>query len=336
MYPFEYASAQDEKSATASGAVAGGAPGALTNPARFLAGGTTLIDLIKLNVEKPSRLIDVSPLPLTQIEPTADGGLRIGALVTNTDLANDPTVIKNYPFLSQAILQGASAQLRNMATTGGNILQRTRCYYFRDTATPCNKREPGSGCPAIGGYNRILAVLGTSKECIASHPSDMCVPMTALGAVIVTSGPAGVRRIAFTDFHTLPGDHPERENVLEPGEIITAVELPPLPFAARSHYLKVRDRASYAFALTSAAVALDMNGGTIKEARIALGGVGTKPWRAFEAEKALAGKAPTPENFRAAADAEMKPAKGYGDNSFKIELAKRTMVRCLTTVSGMA
>jgi len=254
-------------------------------------------------------------------------------LVTNADLANDPAVLKNYPALSQAILMGASAQLRNMATTGGNILQRTRCYYFRDTATPCNKRVPGSGCPAIGGYNRILAVLGTSPNCIASHPSDMAVAMAALDAVIVTRGPGGVRRIVFTDFHLEPGDHPERENVLEPGEIITSVELPPLPYAAHSQYLKVRDRASYAFALASTAAALDISGGLVKEARIALGGVGTKPWRAFTAEKMLVGKAPTLESFRAAAEAEMKPAHGYGDNSFKIELAKRTMVRCLSSVS---
>jgi len=336
MHPFEYLSAPDEKTVPASGAIAGGAAGALTNPARFLAGGTSLLDLIKLDVETPSRLVDVSALPLTQVAPLPGGGLAIGALVTNTDLANHPAVIKNYPLLSQAILQGASAQLRNMATTGGNILQRTRCYYFRDTATPCNKREPGSGCPAIGGYNRILAVLGTSKQCIASHPSDMCVAMAALGATIVTSGPAGVRRIAFTDFHLLPEDHPERENVLEPGEIITAVELPALPFAKRSHYLKVRDRASYAFALTSAAVALDINAGTIREARIALGGVGTKPWRAFEAEKRLAGQAPTLENFQKAAAAELKPAHGYGSNSFKIVLAQRTLVRCLSTVSQTA
>ncbi len=333
MHPFEYFSAPDEKTTAASRAVAGGAPGALQNPARFLAGGTSLIDLIKLNVETPSTLVDVSALPLTQITPTANGGLSIGALVTNTDLANDPAVVKNYPMLSQAILMGASAQLRNMATTGGNILQRTRCYYFRDTATPCNKREPGSGCPAIEGYNRVHAVLGTSKECIASNPSDMCVAMAALGATIVTSGPSGARRIAFTDFHLLPGDHPERENVLLPGEIITAVELPPLPFANTSQYLKVRDRASYAFALASAAVALDIESGTIKEARIALGGVGAKPWRAFEAEKSLAGKPPTTENFQAAAEAEMKPAHGYTHNAFKIELAKRTMVRCLTDVS---
>ncbi len=333
MHPFEYLSAPDEKTAAASRAVAGGATDALQNPARFLAGGTSLIDLIKLNVETPSRVVDVSALPLTQITPTANGGLSIGALVTNTDLAHDPAVVKAYPMLSQAILMGASAQLRNMATTGGNVLQRTRCYYFRDTATPCNKRVPGSGCPSIDGYNRVNAVLGTSKACIASNPSDMCVAMTALGATIVTSGPAGVRRIAFTDFHLLPGDHPERENVLEPGEIITAVELPPLPFASTSQYLKVRDRASYAFALASAAVALSIESGTIREARIALGGVGAKPWRAFEAEKMLAGKPPTPENFRAAAEAEMRPAKGYTHNAFKIELAKRTMVRGLTAVS---
>ena len=333
MHPFEYLSAPDEKTAAASRAVAGGAPDALQNPARFLAGGTNLIDLIKLNVETPSRVVDVSVLPLTQITPMLGGGLSIGALVTNTDLAHDPQVVKAYPMLSQAILLGASAQLRNMATTGGNILQRTRCYYFRDTATPCNKRVPGSGCPSIDGLNRVNAVLGTSKACIASNPSDMCVPLAALGAVIVTSGPAGIRRIAFTDFHLLPGDHPERENILEPGEIITAVELPPLPFAATSQYLKVRDRASYAFALSSAAVALDIESGTIKEARIALGGVGAKPWRAFEAEKHLAGKPATAENFRAAAEAELKPAKGYKDNAFKIELVKRTLVRCAMNVS---
>ena len=334
MHPFEYFAAPDEQTTAASRAVAGGAPGALENPARFLAGGTNLVDLIKLNVETPSTLIDVSALPLTHITLLPSGGVSIGTLVTNADLANDPTVLKNYPALSQAILQGASAQLRNMATTGGNILQRTRCYYFRDTATPCNKRVPGSGCPAIGGYNRILAVLGTSQNCIASHPSDMAVAMVALDAVIVTRGPGGVRRIAFTEFHLEPGDHPERENVLEPGEIITSVELPPLPFAAHSQYLKVRDRASYAFALASTAAALDISGGVIKEARIALGGVGTKPWRAFTAENLLVGLAPTPENFRAAAEAEMKPAKGYGHNSFKIELAKRAMVRCLSSVSA--
>ena len=336
MHPFEYTPATETTAATGSGAVAGGGVGSLANPTRFLAGGTSLVDLIKLDVETPTRLVDVSPLALTQIESLPDGSLRVGALVTNTDMAHDPLIAKNYPALSQAILSGASTQLRNMATTGGNILQRTRCYYFRDTASPCNKRVPGSGCPAIDGHNRILAVLGTSGKCIASHPSDMAVALAAFGATVVTTGPKGERRIAFQDFHLEPGDHPERENVLEPGEIITAVELPALPYSARSHYLKVRDRASYAFALTSAAIALDMSGGVIKEARIAMGGVGTKPWRAFDAEKSLAGKAPTEENFRTAAALAMKGAKGHGENTFKVELAQRTLVRCLSTVSKMA
>jgi len=336
MHPFEYTPAPEQSAAVGSGAVAGGGVGSLTNPARFLAGGTSLVDLIKLDVETPSRLVDVSPLALTKIETLPGGGVRVGALVTNTDMAHDPAIAKNYPALSQAILSGASTQLRNMATTGGNILQRTRCYYFRDTASPCNKRVPGSGCPAIDGHNRILAVLGTSGKCIASHPSDMAVALAAFGATVVTSGPKGERRIAFQDFHLEPGDHPERENVLEPGEIITAVDLPALPYSARSHYLKVRDRASYAFALTSAAIALDMNGGVIKEARIAMGGVGTKPWRAFDAEKSLAGKAPTEENFRQAAQIAMKGAKTHGENAFKVELAQRTLVRCLSTVSKMA
>ncbi len=336
MHPFEYTPASEQSAATGSGAVAGGGVGSLANPTRFLAGGTSLIDLIKLDVEMPSRLVDVSPLALTKIETLPDGGLRVGALVTNTDMAHDPTLAKNYPALSQAILSGASPQIRNMATTGGNILQRTRCYYFRDTASACNKRVPGSGCPAIDGHNRILAVLGTSGKCIASHPSDMAVALAAFGATVITRGPKGERRIAFQDFHLEPGDHPERENVLEPGEIITAVELPALPYSARSHYLKVRDRASYAFALTSAAIALDMNGGTIKEARIAMGGVGTKPWRVFDAEKSLAGKAPSEENFRYAAEIALKGAKPHGENAFKVELAKRTLVRCLSTVSKMA
>lgn len=336
MHPFEYTPAPEQAAATGSGAVAGGGVGSLTNPVRFLAGGTSLVDLIKLDVETPSRLVDVSPLALTKIESLPDGGVRVGALVTNTDMAHDPTIAKNYPALSQAILSGASTQLRNMATTGGNILQRTRCYYFRDTASPCNKRIPGSGCPAIDGHNRILAVLGTSGKCIASHPSDMAVALAAFSATVVASGPKGERKIAFQDFHLEPGDHPERENVLEPGEIVTAVELPALPYSARSHYLKVRDRASYAFALTSAAIALDMSGGVIKEARIAMGGVGTKPWRAFDAEKSLVGKAPTEENFRQAAQIAMKGAKTHGENAFKVELAQRTLVRCLSTVSKMA
>lgn len=336
MYPFEYSQVGEEGAATASGAVAGGGVGAPMNSGRFLAGGTTLLDLMKLNVETPGRVVDIARLPLTKIETLPGGGLRVGALVTNTDMAHDPAIVQGYPMLSQAILQGASVQLRNMATTGGNILQRTRCPYFRDTASPCNKRLPGSGCPAIGGVNRILAVLGTSKDCIASHPSDMCVPLTALDTVILTDGPQGARRIPFGEFHLLPGDHPERENVLLPGEIIVAVEIPALPFAARSHYLKVRDRASYAFALTSAAVALDVSGGSVRAARIALGGVGTKPWRAPEAERALVGKPATEANFRAAAALALRGARGDTQNAFKIELAQRTLVRCLMTVASMA
>jgi xanthine dehydrogenase YagS FAD-binding subunit len=336
MHPFDYSQAANESEAAQSGAIAGGASAALEIPLRFLAGGTTLIDLMKLNVETPSRLIDLTSLPLARVEPTQEGGLRVGAMVTNADLAHDPHVIKHYPALSQAILQGASPQLRNMATTGGNLLQRTRCYYFRDTSTPCNKREPGSGCSAIGGYNRIHAILGTSDQCIAAHPSDMCVALAAFDAVVLTQGPQGERRIAFDEFYLLPEDHPERENVLLPGEIITAVELPPLPFAVRSRYVKVRDRASYAFALTSAAVALDMDGNTIRQARIAMGGVGTKPWRAREAELALTGKEATQGNFQSAALLALQGAKVQPDNAFKVELAQRTVTRCLMTVSQMA
>lgn len=336
MHPFEYSQPAEETVVTGSGAVAGGGAGAPQNPARFLAGGTTLTDLIKLDVETPSRLVDITRLPLGNIELMANGGLHVGALVTNTDLAHDPTVMQHYPALSQAILQGASAQLRNMATTGGNILQRTRCYYFRDTATPCNKRMPGSGCSALGGFNRVNAILGVSEHCLASHPSDMAVALAAFDAIVLTQGPQGARRIAFTDFHLLPEDHPERENVLLPGEIITAIELPAQPFFARSHYLKVRDRASYAFALASAAVALDMDGNTIRQARVALGGVGTKPWRSPEAEKVLVGKMATDDTFRAAAEAALKGAKPHTDNAFKVELAKRTLVRGLAVVSRMA
>ena len=328
MHPFSYDQATAEQDAVAA---------VSPNPqAQFLAGGTTLIDLMKLNVEAPSHLTDITTVPLTLIERLPGGGVRIGALVKNSDLAHDPGIQKDYPVLSEALLSGASPQLRNMATTGGNILQRTRCYYFRDTAMPCNKREPGSGCPALDGYNRIHAVLGTSRHCIASNPSDMNVAMAALDAVVVTRGPQGERRLPFTDFHRLPGDHPERETVLEHGELITAVELPALPFAATSHYLKVRDRASYAFALASAAVALDVQGGTIRQARLALGGVGTKPWRAFEAEKALVGKPAAEASYRQAADIALHGANGHKDNAFKIELAKRTVVRCLMIVGNRA
>jgi len=326
MHPFDYSQAQD-----AAAAVRSIAP---RPDAKFLAGGTTLIDLIKLHVEKPAHLVDVTGLPLAQISDLPGGGVRIGALVKNSDLAHDARIQKSYPVLSEALLSGASPQLRNMATTAGNLMQRTRCYYFRDTATACNKREPGSGCSAIDGYNRIHAVLGTSGKCIAAHPSDMCVAMAALDAQIRVQGPRGERVIPLTEFYIPYGEDPARETVLEHGELITAVDLPALPFAARSHYLKVRDRASYAFALASAAVALDVQGGKIAQARIALGGVGTKPWRSLDAEKALAGRAPGPDAYRAAAEAALKGAKGYKDNGFKVELAKRTVVRCLTIVGN--
>lgn len=326
MKPFDYQSVSDEQAAiTGIGAQA---------DARFLAGGTTLIDLMKLNVEQPNRLIDINPLPLTRIEVISGGGVRIGALVRNSDLAWDETIQRDYPVLSQALLSGASPQLRNMATTGGNLLQRTRCYYFRDTAMPCNKREPGSGCSALEGHNRIHAILGASKSCIATHPSDMAVAMAALDAIVVTRGQKGVRRIPLAEFHRLPGDNPQIESVLEAGELITHVELPADNFKY-SRYRKVRDRASYAFALVSVAAALTMDSGKIKTARLALGGVAHKPWRVPEAEVSLVGKAPDEKAFRAAADLVVKGAKGYGDNDFKVDLAKRTIVRTLTEVSAM-
>jgi xanthine dehydrogenase YagS FAD-binding subunit len=325
MHPFSYTQATSQQDAVQS--IQSG------QNAKFLAGGTTLIDLMKLHVEQPDMLIDINPLPLSQITQLPDGGVRIGAMVRNSDCADSALIKQNYPVLSLAILAGASTQLRNMATTGGNVLQRTRCYYFRDTSQPCNKREPGSGCSAIHGFNRIHAVLGISPHCIASHPSDMCVALAALDAIIVTTGPKGERRIPINDFYVLPGDHPERENVLLPGELITAVDLPPIPYAATSHYIKVRDRASYAFALTSAAAALDVQNGAINHARIALGGVGAKPWRAYDAEKYLIGKAPGHEPFRQAAEIALRGAKASKDNGFKIELAKRTVVRTLTHVS---
>ena len=308
MHPFSYQRASDESSAVS---------GVSAKPdAAFLAGGTTLVDLMKLDVMTPAALIDINPLPLSTIADV-DGGVRIGAMARNSDMANHPLIVGRYPVLSQAILAGASPQIRNMATAGGNLLQRTRCYYFRDTSMPCNKRDPGSGCAAIDGYNRIHAVLGTSKRCIATHPSDMCVALAALGAVIVIHGSAGERRIPIVDFYLTPGDHPENENVLRHGELIAAVELPNLPFATHSCYLKVRDRASYAFALASAAVALDVKGGKIAEARIALCGVGTKPWRAFDAEKSLAGKTPGVDAYRSAAEIALHGAKGHKDNEFK-------------------
>ena len=333
MRPFDYTVATDAADATR--AVASDAN------TRFIAGGTNIVDLMKLEVETPHRLVDINRLAksdpsLEAVTELPNGGVRIGALVRNSDLAWNDLIKTRYPMLSEALLAGASGQLRNMATTGGNLMQRTRCYYFRDTAMPCNKRTPGSGCSAIMGHNRIHAVLGTSRECIATSPGDMPVAMVALDAIVRVRGPLGERMIPLTEFHLMPGSHPERETVLRHGELITAVDLPHLPFAVRSHYRKVRDRASYAFALASAAVALDVQNGRIRDARIAMGGVGTKPWRSRFAEAALRGQAPTPANFRRAAEAELKGAVPHSENAFKIELAKRTMVRALSTVAAMA
>ncbi|WP_294309772.1 xanthine dehydrogenase family protein subunit M [uncultured Sphingomonas sp.] len=320
MKLFDYARADSVATAARDGAVPG---------ARFIAGGTNLLDLMKLQVETPETLIDISRLPLTAIEEREDGGLTIGALVPNSDLAADPRVIERYPVLSRALLAGASGQLRNKASTGGNLLQRTRCYYFYDPATPCNKREPGSGCSAIGGENRILAILGTSDQCIATHPSDMAVAMRALEAVIVTQKPDGDRRrIAIGDFYRLPGATPEIENVLEAGELITHVELPPAP-TGRQTYRKVRDRASYAFALVSVAGIVAVEGGRITAARLAFGGLGPMPWRNEAVEAALVGQEPTDAAFHAAADALLADARGFGSNDFKIPLTRRTLVATL-------
>jgi xanthine dehydrogenase YagS FAD-binding subunit len=296
---------------------------------RFLGGGTNLIDLMKYGVEHPDTLIDVTRLPLTRIEPIAGGGLRIGALVRNSDLAADRAVVSGYPVLAEAILHGASPQLRNMATTGGNLMQRTRCYYFYDTGFPCNKRDPGTGCSAISGQNRIHAVLGQSDSCIAVNPSDMSVALAALDAVVQVEGPRGRRSIPVVDFHRLPGDSPAIDTNLQPEELITAVDLPASPVASSSHYVKVRDRASYAFALVSAAVALDAPDGTIRAARIALGGVAHKPWRAIDAERSLDGQRANEDSFRRAAELALVGARGYEHNTFKIELAKRTILRAL-------
>jgi len=298
--------------------------------AKFIAGGTNLIDLIKEHVARPSRLIDITHLPLDKVEATRDGGLRIGALVPNSDLAYHPQVETHYPLLSSAILAGASQQLRNMASTGGNLLQRTRCLYFYDTTTPCNKREPGSGCSAIHGLNRMHAILGASEHCIATHPSDMCVALAVLEARVSVSGNGGERSVAFADFHRLPGDAPHLDSNLRADEIITAIELPPKGFARNYTYLKVRDRLSYAFALVSMAAGLELEGETIREARFALGGVAHKPWRNTAAEAQLRGARATRENFARAADTVLRAARGFGHNDFKIELARRVIVRALT------
>jgi xanthine dehydrogenase YagS FAD-binding subunit len=327
MHSFEFSRPTDSAGAIAVAAKAKTAQQGAD--VRFVAGGTTLIDLMKLNVETPSRLIDVNRLPLDKIETTPDGGLKIGATVRNSDLAHHPAVQRDYAVLSQAILSGASAQLRNMATTAGNLLQRTRCVYFRDTAMPCNKREPGTGCPAITGSNRTLAILGASEHCIATNPSDMCVAMVALEATIHVEGSKGSRAIPIGDFHLLPGSTPNRETVLEPGDLITHVTLPRPTAGSKQVYLKLRDRASYEFALASAAVVITIAGGKVTRARIALGGVGTKPWRSSDAEAALVGKSADSTNFRNAAEAAMRDAKPQSENKFKIELAKRCLAHAL-------
>jgi len=303
--------------------------------ARFIAGGTNLVDLLKYDVERPSRLIDLTRLPgLNTIEETAEGGLRIGALVTNTEIAHDARVEKTYPLLASAILAGASPQLRNAASTGGNLLQRTRCYYFYDTGTACNKRVPGTGCPAIGGVNRIHAILGASEHCIATHPSDMCVALAALAATVHVTGPEGERAIPFAEFHRLPGDHPEIDTTLRHGEIAVAVELPAQGFASHHTYLKLRDRLSYAFALVSVAVGLEMDGGRVGQARIALGGVAHKPWRDTAAEDGLRGQKANAESFAALADQILASAVGYAHNAFKIGLARRAIVRALSQAAA--
>jgi xanthine dehydrogenase YagS FAD-binding subunit len=321
MNPFNYqrASASDEAVHAVS-----------ARGAKFLGGGTNLVDLMKYNVEHPTTLIDVTHLDLVQIT-TSNGVTLVGSGVRNSDLANHSTIRANYPLLSQALLSGASPQLRNMATTGGNLLQRTRCYYFMDTAfSECNKRIPGSGCAAITGFNRIHAILGASSDCIATNPSDMNVALAALSAGIHVTGPKGNRTIAIDDFHRLPGNTPQVDTNLKPDELITAVELPAPKFAKHSYYLKVRDRQSYAFALVSVAAGLEMDGNTIKSAGLALGGVAHKPWRSLEAEKSLIGANPGPDAFKKAASLAVDGAKPYEHNSFKVELAKQSIVRALT------
>ena len=325
MKPFTYVRPADARAAIAAAGASG---------ASFLAGGTTLIDLMRLEVMSPTALVDLGPLRLTAIEPRGDG-LRIGSMARNSEVATHPVVVERYPLLAQALLAGASQQVRNMATVGGNLLQRTRCPYFRDLDVACNKREPGTGCSAQGGFTRSHAILGTSESCIATHPSDMCVALAALDAVVHTRGGARERAIPFGELHTLPGDHPEVENVLGPGELITHVELPASPFAAHSRYVKVRDRAAFSFALASAAVGLDVAGGRIRAARVALGGVATKPWRSTEAEQALIGQPPSRASFERAAAAALVDPKPRRDNAFKVGLAKRTIVRALELAWGM-
>jgi xanthine dehydrogenase YagS FAD-binding subunit len=323
--PYSYVRARD----------VGGAVAALAEApdAAFLAGGTNLIDLMKLELMTPDVLVDVRRLTSESIEESPDGGVRIGAAITNSDLAADRTIRSRYPVLSQALLSGASGQLRNLATTGGNLLQRTRCVYFYDTTTPCNKREPGSGCSAIEGHNKNHAILGASEHCVATHPSDMAVAMAALDAFVLVRGHDGERRIPIEELHRLPGDEPQRDTTLEHGELITAADLPPLPFAFNSKYRKVRERASYAFALVSVAAVLDVEEGTVRDVRLALGGVAHKPWRATKAEQALRDAPANEANFRAAADIELEDAEPLRENAFKVLLARNIITRTLLELS---
>jgi len=320
MNPFQYSKPADVHAAVHLSSAA----------SRFIAGGTNLLDLMKENISRPEHLIDITGLPLNEIEQTAEGGLRIGALVSNADLAWHPLIEQRYPLLSQAILAGASPQLRNMASTGGNLLQRTRCYYFYDASVPCNKREPGSGCPARTGLNRIHAILGASEQCVATHPSDMCVALAALEARVHVEGRGGARIIEFADFHRLPGDAPQRDNQLADDELITAIELPADHLARHSHYLKIRDRASYAFALVSVAAALELDGDRIVDARLVLGGVAHKPWRDRAVEASLIDRAVSRETFSNAADAVLQDAEPLEHNGFKIKLARRAIIRALS------
>jgi len=327
MHPFDYARVATVPEAVKSGA---------RDAAKFIAGGTNLVDLMKATVEKPAHLVDINALPLSKIDEV-EGGIRIGALARMSDVAMHPAIQRRFPAIAQALLASASPQLRNAASIGGNLMQRTRCPYFRElTWTPCNKREPGSGCSAREGDNRLQAILGTSEHCIALHQSDLAVAVAALDGVLTLRGPSGERRVNATDFHLLPGSTPQLEHDLKHGELIVSLFLPDAPHAARSSYLKVRDRTEYEFALASAAVGVHVDGGVIRSVRVALGGVGTKPWRARFAEAAIVGKAPSEKVFRDAAEAELKGVKGYGMNDYKIELAKRTLVRALGDLAGGA
>ncbi|HEY2868875.1 MAG TPA: xanthine dehydrogenase family protein subunit M [Gaiellales bacterium] len=325
MRPFRYERAADEPGAVA----------AVVEPgAKFLGGGTNLVDLMRLGVESPSLLVDVTRLPLDRIEPLEDGGVRIGAGVRNSDLAADSRIRERYPALAEAVLAGASGQLRNLATTGGNLMQRTRCGYFQDVTMPCNKRAPGSGCPAVAGEHRNLAILGYSEQCVATHPSDMAVALAAFDATVRVVSREGVREIPLVEFHRLPGDEPQRDTVLADDELIVAVDLPPLPLAALSRYRKVRERASFAFALVSVAAALEVADGRIVDVRIAFGGLAHRPWRAALAEDALRGEVAGPEAFVAAADAELAAARPLRDNAYKVGLARAALVQTLEELAG--